>query len=84
MQMEMLKCKVDPTDVNNLACVKAKHFKASAVVTPSDCVLCSIILTNFLVCTCQYNSYSRLTACSGSTSDFSLLHSFTVFLLCGI
>ena len=84
MQMAMLKCKGDPVDVNNLACTKALHFKASAVVTPSDCLLCSLILTNFLVFTCQYNSYSRFTACSGSTSDFSLLHSFKVILLYGI
>ena len=58
MQMAMLECKVDPMDVTSLACVKAMHFKASFVVTPSYCLLCSIILTNFLdflVFTCQYN-----------------------------
>ena len=84
MQMAMLKCKVDPMDVNNLACVKAMHFKASAVVTPSDCLLGSINLNNFFVFTCQYISYSRSTACSGFTSNFSLLHSLKIILLYGI
>ena len=59
MQIAMLKCKVDPVDVTNLACAMAVHFKASLVVTSLDCLLCSIILINFLdflVFTCHYNS----------------------------
>ena len=69
MLITMLICKIDPMDVTNLACARAMHFKTSFVITTSDCLLCSDILTNFLdflVFTCQYNTYSRFTACSGS------------------
>ena len=48
----MLKCKVDPMDVNNLACAKGMHFKASAVVTLSAVLHYS---DQLLVFTYQHN-----------------------------